>query len=408
MGVLSKPCSSPSTAAINPPENDNFTTLCHMSNGISTFLLKIASRCNLDCDYCYVYHSPDQSWRRRPKLMSERVLRQTIERVYEHVEGNNIEKISVVLHGGEPLLAGYDFLHKVFSLFSERIGPKVEFGMQSNLTLLTPEIVALFSKYHAPIGISLDGPRASNDKHRLTHTGGSSFDDVMKGIQLLRSSVEGRQVFSGILAVMDLDHDPVETYEFFRSLEPRGIHFLLPDATHENYPPRKTSWEETPYADWLIRLFDYWWRQDEPIPIRIFDNIVTLRLGGFSDDESFGLGIVDLLVIETDGAIEAVDTLKIDYEGAGDLGLDVFNNTIDEAMIHPKISMRFHPEAQLSDACTKCEIVKICGGGYLPHRYSNDRLYSNPSVYCTDLKKLIEHIARTTDTALKQMKMTRA
>jgi uncharacterized protein len=334
--------------------------------------------------------------------MSDKILRQTVERVHEHVKSNNIDKVSIVLHGGEPLLAGYDFIERVFSLFSEKLGPKVEFGMQSNLTLLTPEIITLFSKFHATIGISLDGPKAFNDKHRLTHSGASSFDSVIDGISLLHSTDEGRKVFSGILAVVDLENDPIETYEFFKSLETRGMDFLLPDATHENWPQYKTSWEETPYADWLIGLFDFWWQQENPLPIRVFENIITLHLGGVSDNEALGLGTVELLVIETDGAIEAVDTLKIDYEGAADLGLDVFKNSIDEAMVHPKITMRFNPKAELSLRCSKCEVMKICGGGYLPHRYSKDGLYSNPSVYCTDLKKLIKHVVDTTDITLRQ------
>ncbi|MEU9838708.1 hypothetical protein AB0C69_05725, partial [Actinomadura sp. NPDC048032] len=31
------------------------------------FILKIHSRCNLACDYCYVYEMGDQSWRDQPR-----------------------------------------------------------------------------------------------------------------------------------------------------------------------------------------------------------------------------------------------------------------------------------------------------------------------------------------------------
>lgn len=30
------------------------------------FVLKLHSRCNLACDYCYVYQMADQTWRSRP------------------------------------------------------------------------------------------------------------------------------------------------------------------------------------------------------------------------------------------------------------------------------------------------------------------------------------------------------
>ena len=35
---------------------------------IDTVLVKLASRCNLDCDYCYVYRMGDDAWRLQPKL----------------------------------------------------------------------------------------------------------------------------------------------------------------------------------------------------------------------------------------------------------------------------------------------------------------------------------------------------
>ena len=37
---------------------------------LTSFLVKVASRCNLDCDYCYVYHHADQSWRAMPEVLS--------------------------------------------------------------------------------------------------------------------------------------------------------------------------------------------------------------------------------------------------------------------------------------------------------------------------------------------------
>jgi uncharacterized protein len=39
--------------------------------------------------------------------------------------------------------------------------------------------------------------------------------------------------------------------------------------------------------------------------------------------------------------------------------------------------------------------VGACGGGYLPHRFSRDNGYDNPSVYCDDLYATFEHIQTT-------------
>ena len=34
------------------------------------FIVKIHSRCNLACDYCYMYELADQTWAGRPAVMS--------------------------------------------------------------------------------------------------------------------------------------------------------------------------------------------------------------------------------------------------------------------------------------------------------------------------------------------------
>ena len=36
----------------------------------TTFVVKVASRCNLNCSYCYMYNLADRTYRDQPKLMS--------------------------------------------------------------------------------------------------------------------------------------------------------------------------------------------------------------------------------------------------------------------------------------------------------------------------------------------------
>ena len=42
--------------------------------------------------------------------------------------------------------------------------------------------------------------------------------------------------------------------------------------------------------------------------------------------------------------------------------------------------------------CKRCPIRVTCGGGYMPHRFSKENGFNNPSVYCRDLLKLICHV----------------
>ena len=48
------------------------------------FIVKIHSRCDLACDYCYVYEMADQSWRDRPRRMSAEIASLTAMRIGEH------------------------------------------------------------------------------------------------------------------------------------------------------------------------------------------------------------------------------------------------------------------------------------------------------------------------------------
>jgi uncharacterized protein len=46
---------------------------------------------------------------------------------------------------------------------------------------------------------------------------------------------------------------------------------------------------------------------------------------------------------------------------------------------------------RLPAKCATCVESSTCAGGYLPHRYSTDAGFNNPSVWCGDLMALFEH-----------------
>ena len=82
---------------------------------LSQFVLKVHSRCDLACDHCYVYEAADQSWRGRPMVISDEVAAQTAQRIAEHARAHALKTVQVVLHGGEPLLAGRARLERIIT-----------------------------------------------------------------------------------------------------------------------------------------------------------------------------------------------------------------------------------------------------------------------------------------------------
>ncbi|MEU8108794.1 FxsB family cyclophane-forming radical SAM/SPASM peptide maturase [Nonomuraea muscovyensis] len=369
-----------------------------------SFICKVASRCNLDCDYCYVYRHADQSWRSQPRRMSLETAAQLGRRINEHACEHGLEQVDLTLHGGEPLLLGVDYLRALCEAVT-RTAPdvRVRWNGQTNGTAYTEEVLDFCREWEVSFGLSVDGPRAVNDRHRLDHAGRSSFAHVERSIELL-SSPRARGLWGGILAVIDLESDPVETYSYFRSFDPPSIDFLLPLGHHDLRPPGKERIDATPYADWLLSIFDMWYAErPQPVRIRRFRDVIALYLGAADSSEEWGLQPVDFTVVETNGEIQAVDTLKVTYPGACELGLNIFDDSFDAALRSPMVRARQDKWRTLGETCRECELVRICGGGYFPHRYSRQNGFRNESVYCADLKKLIRVVTGTAGTDLRRL-----
>ncbi|WP_328543973.1 FxsB family cyclophane-forming radical SAM/SPASM peptide maturase [Streptomyces europaeiscabiei] len=378
------------------------------------FILKVHSQCNLDCDYCYVYHSADTSWRDKPRLMEAAVAEQVALRIAEHAVAHRLPDVRIVLHGGEPLLLGAGRLGELLDVLARglaRAGVPVRFSMQTNGVLLTPDTLDVLHRHRVGVSVSLDGTQAGHDRHRRLLKGEGSHRRVMEGLGRL-GEPRYRVLYAGLLCTIDLANDPVDTYEALLASHPPRVDLLLPHGTWDTPPPGLAdrmnrvpavppvtvravtdNSGETPYADWLRRVFDRWY--DAPVRetgVRLFEELMAGLLGGSMRTESVGLAPATLAVIETDGSIEQSDSLKVAYQGAPETGLDVFRNTLDDVLEQPLIRQRQSGADGLGPTCGRCLLLGVCGGGLFAHRYASGSGFSNPSVYCADLAALTLHI----------------
>jgi uncharacterized protein len=359
------------------------------------FVLKTHSRCNLACAYCYIYAGPDHGWRDRPRAPADAVTRRTAERIAEHAAAHDLRDISVVLHGGEPLLAGAPRLAADVELVRELVpaGCTVRASVQTNATLLTEDRLRTLREAGIRVGVSLDGGLPAHNASRVDHAGRPSWTAAAAGLRLLADTAP--DVYGGLLCVIDLRHDPVEVYESLVDFRPPAIDLLLPHGNWTNPPPGlpAPASDPAPYGRWLTAVFDRWWDADRRrTRIRIFEECVALLLGVPAAIERLGLQPFTAVVVETDGSIEQVDSLKSAYEGAAATGLDVFRHSFDDALAHPGIAARQAGLAALSDTCLACPLVTVCGGGHYAHRYRAATGFRNPSVYCADMALLVRHI----------------
>ncbi|MGJ6966314.1 FxsB family cyclophane-forming radical SAM/SPASM peptide maturase [Streptosporangium sp. G11] len=358
------------------------------------FVLKVASRCDLACDHCYVYEHADLGWRSQPLVMSEETAARIGSRIAEYAAEHRLRRVHVVLHGGEPLLAGLARLERVAAGLRASLagGAELDLRIHTNGVLLDERLCRMFAAHDVKVGISLDGGRAANDLHRRYADGRSSYDRVINAITLLRRYPG---LYAGLLCTIDIRNDPIAVYEALIDLEPPRIDFLLPHATWD-HPPIRPSNGVTDYADWLTVIYDRWTADGRPVAIRMFDSISLMARGKRSQTESLGLGPNDLVVIETDGSYEQADSLKITYDGAAATRMNVRRHSLDEVARHPGFQMRQRGLEALAEKCRQCPIVRTCGGGLPAHRYHRDNGFDNPSVYCSDLRRLIPHVRQDT------------
>jgi uncharacterized protein len=366
-----------------------------MSGRIDSLVLKIAERCNLNCSYCYMYQHEDKSYLGRPRFISDEVFDQLLVRICEYCDKRAPHRMSLSLHGGEPTLIGADRLDRLGSRARHVLGERLaDISMQTNATLVDDRLIDVLRRHQILVGVSLDGPADIHDTFRVDHAGRGSHAATVRGLRLLNEA----GLLHGVLCVINPGASGVDIYRYFRCLGIKRINFLLPEVTHDSKNRLYGHFGETPVADYLIPIFEEWFAEDDPgVKIRVFWELLGLMMGGPGDSDAFGNPLMNYLVIETDGTIQACDALRVCEEGIASSGLTLFAHGFDDLHLGlPLVHRVVHEGMPLSAKCQLCPEKAICGGGYLPHRYARANGFDNPSAWCSDILKLLAHMRAKT------------
>ncbi|SFQ80078.1 radical SAM protein [Hymenobacter arizonensis] len=359
---------------------------------LSGIVLKIASRCNLNCSYCYMYNKGDQSYKAQPKVMSKETMVKVVDRIEEYCLANNKSDFLIIFHGGEPLLADKALFRYFVNECHKRTSVAFDFILQTNGVLVDEEWCSLFKELNIDAGFSLDGTRALHDVYRLYHSGKGSYDDVIQGLQTYKRHFPANLT---VITVMNVDNNPIEIYESYKSLGINKWNILPPDFTHDTKPAWLKNPYETPWADKIITLFEHWLadQSDSKVRIDIFEIMIALIIGiEEAGNDHFGMRENGVLVIETNGGIEATDPMKACGHNFTKEGMSVYTNTLAQAMKTPLAIMYSEGHQRLCQECQVCPVKQVCGGGYVVHRFRQENLFDNRSVYCSDLLKMITYI----------------
>ena len=357
--------------------------------GIDTVLVKLASRCNLNCDYCYVYHMGDGAWRSQPKRMADATVEALAVQLGRLVAAQGAP-LSVVFHGGEPLLVGPDRFERACRTLRSALGYASGLHLQTNALLLDDRVINVCATHDVGISISLDGPAAIHDSHRRDHGGRGSHSKVADAVRRTLVHPAGRDLLSGLLAVIDLAADPAEVYDHLKALGAPSIDLLYRDGNHDALPPGKSSPSSTEYGDWMVRLMDHYLADPAPIRVRVLDDMLRLVMGGVSRKEGVGTAEYGILVVDTDGTLAKNDTLK--SADAGDRfarPASVLRDDMVAFVATPDFAAYHASQRPSATKCLSCPELAICGGGMPTHRWSAANGLANPSGFCSDQLRLV-------------------
>ena len=363
---------------------------------LDTVLLKVASRCNLNCSYCYVYHMGDEAWRDQPKRMSAETGACIAEQLGVVFRAQKTP-FSVVLHGGEPLLLGKRRLADLLAVLRAELPSPCGLHIQTNGLLLRDDVIDVLVAHDVGVSISIDGQAETHDQFRLDHRGRGSHAQVSSAIARLRARADGEPLFAGVLAVIDPRTDPVSVYTALKATGAPGIDVLVRDGNWDRLPFGKAAPDTVEYGTWLQGLVEAYLADPDPPRLRLLDDLLRLILGGRSQKEGVGLSDYGILVIEPDGEVQKNDTLKVAHAGADrfDTTWNIHRDRLADILASDAYAAYHAQQQPTSSACKACPELTVCGGGMVAHRWREGSGYDNPTIFCSDQKHLISAMRAT-------------
>jgi uncharacterized protein len=149
--------------------------------------LHVSNACNLGCLYCYAQGG---DYGRKPQRRMDRaVALKAVDTMYRNFP--NIRNL--MFFGGEPLLA-LDVIEEVCRDLHARcqrgeIARVPQLKMVTNGTRINDKAIQVIRQYGIQVTISVDGPKAINDRLRPYKSGRGSYDVIKRGFDRIVSEI---------------------------------------------------------------------------------------------------------------------------------------------------------------------------------------------------------------------------
>ncbi len=286
--------------------------------------------------------------------MSRDVLNRALDFMVACAQRDGQDKVNVLFHGGEPLLAGSDFWHTAIDGLLARFGYQgLDASVQSNLWLLDDEMCAHFVRGRIDIGTSLDGPREINDAQR----GAGHFCRTMAGIR--RAQKHGLNVACIATFTPQNASRWREVLQFFVD---EGLNISI----HASVPPLsrpKSDYALSPkqYAELLCEMLDYYIEHRRDLVVSSLDQVVRSVVSGRGHVCSFRSCLGMFLAIDPKGDIFPCQR----FVGAKRHRIGTVSDEPNPAAIFAgrRVQWMANRQRRTDEACAACPHFDYCRGG---------------------------------------------
>jgi uncharacterized protein len=337
-------------------------------DGHTAAVLKITRLCNLRCRYCH-------DWSVAP---GSSMTVQTQVAAIAWLAANGGHSIDIVIHGGEPSLAGPRSLARTAYLVSHLLPDRsVRLSVQTNAVRLREDYLEMLVGLGIHVGVSFDGLPAVHDAERIDSRGRPTAAAAMAGVAALRQ----RGVLSGAIVVVTrrlLDEDPTTILEHLSGMGLRAV-AMIPARPGPNESDLAAYPAPEEYGAFLVDIRRARQRLGVPLYIRELDSALARLHGRASATcELAGNCIGSNFTIDTDGSVMHCDKYlglanyrvdNIRREEAGGLGLSTRVGLL-RAEYQRGIEQR-----------RGCRWFGVCNG-WCPHEWLTNESAGRPSTCC--------------------------
>jgi len=380
--------------------------------------------CNLDCKYCFYLTKeslyPDSDFRMADDLL-ELYITQLLESRTEPL-------VTIAWQGGEPTLMGLDFFRRGVELAEERKKPgqTIEHTIQTNGTRLDDEWCEFFRQKRFLVGLSVDGPRHLHNAYRVDKGGKGTFDQVMRGWELLRKHEVEFNILCTVHAA-NVDH-PLEVYRFFRDeLKAEFIQIIPivervnadivqiesvggtrlgePRSLYQQSGNQVTDRTVNPekLGQFLIEIFDEWVRRDiGTVYVQMFDTTLGAHVGQYGVCV-FSPTCGDAVALEHNG-----DLYSCDHYVEPDFKLGNIREQHIADMVSSDRQRKFGNDKQttLPRFCRECDVRFACNGGCPKDRFATTPDGERGLNYlCGGYMKFFQHVDKPMRFMASRLKM---